>query len=127
MKVLLTGVTGQVGAALRGFEVIVNPAAFTSVDEAERQPGTAHAVNAEGPGVLALEAKRLGALLVHYSTDYVFDGALRRPYVATDPPNPLSTYGRTKLDGEARTRASGCRHAILRPAGSTAAGAASRR
>jgi dTDP-4-dehydrorhamnose reductase len=68
----------------------------------------------EAPGLLAEEAKRIGALLVQYSTDYVFDGTLRRPYVESDAPNPLSTYGSTKLDGEARVRASGCRHLILR-------------
>jgi dTDP-4-dehydrorhamnose reductase len=95
-------------------DVIVNPAAFTSVDKAEAEPLLARAVNGEAPGVLASEAKRVGALLVHYSTDYVFDGALRRPYVETDAPKPLSTYGTTKLDGEARVQASGCRHAILR-------------
>jgi dTDP-4-dehydrorhamnose reductase len=106
----------SIAAALRDVrpDVIVNPAAFTSVDQAEAQPELARAVNADAPGILANEARKLGALLVHFSTDYVFDGALRRPYVETDPAAPLSTYGRTKLEGEAQVRASGCRHAILR-------------
>ncbi len=95
-------------------QVILNPAAYTSVDRAEAESALARMVNTDAPAILAEEAKRLGALLVHYSTDYVFDGALRRPYVESDPTQPLSTYGRTKLDGEERVRASGCRHAILR-------------
>jgi len=103
-------------AAVRGVapRVILNPAAFTSVDVAEQQPELAFKVNAEAPGILAEEAKRIGALLVHYSTDYVFDGALRRPYIETDPTGPLSTYARSKLEGERRVRESGCAHMVLR-------------
>jgi dTDP-4-dehydrorhamnose reductase len=95
-------------------DVIVNAAAYTAVDRAESEPGLAFAVNAAAPGVLAEEAKRLGALLVHYSTDYVFDGTKPAPYVEDDPPNPLSVYGRSKLEGERAIRASGCRRLILR-------------
>jgi dTDP-4-dehydrorhamnose reductase len=95
-------------------QVIVNAAAYTAVDRAEAEPEAAHAVNATAPAVLAEEARRLGALLVHYSTDYVFDGEKRAPYVEDDPPNPLNVYGRTKLAGEEALRASGARHLILR-------------
>jgi dTDP-4-dehydrorhamnose reductase len=73
-------------------------------------------VNGVAPGVLAEEAKRRGALLIHYSTDYVFDGRKTSPYVEDDAPNPLGVYGRSKLEGEARIRASGCRHLIVRTA-----------
>jgi dTDP-4-dehydrorhamnose reductase len=95
-------------------EVIVNAAAYTAVDRAESEPDVAHAVNALAPGVLAEEAARLGALLVHYSTDYVFDGSLRRPYKEADTPKPLSAYGRTKLDGERLVAAAGGRAVVLR-------------
>jgi dTDP-4-dehydrorhamnose reductase len=105
-------------------EVIVNTAAYNAVDKADAEPQLADAVNAAAPGVLAEEAKRLGALLVHYSTDYVFDGAQRRPYTEGDAPNPLQAYGRSKLEGEARIRASGCRHVILRTSWVYAEGAA---
>ena len=94
--------------------LIVNAAAYNAVDKAESEPGAATAVNAIGPGVLAEEAKRLGALLVHYSTDYVFDGAKRAPYREEDRPSPLGAYGRSKLQGEAEVLATGCRHLILR-------------
>lgn len=94
--------------------VIVNAAAYTAVDAAEKDEARAAAVNAEGPRVLAEEAARCGALLVHYSTDYVFDGAHGAPYREEDPTRPLSAYGRTKLAGEEAIRASGCRHLILR-------------
>jgi dTDP-4-dehydrorhamnose reductase len=97
-------------------EIIVNAAAYTAVDKAESERDAAFAVNAEAPGVLAEEAKRSGALLVHYSTDYVFDGRKQSPYSEDDPPNPLSVYGRTKLDGERAIQASGCRNLILRAA-----------
>lgn len=97
-----------------GPDVIVNAAAYTAVDRAESEPALAAAINATAPAVLAEEAKRLGALLVHYSTDYVFDGTKAAPYVEDDAPNPLSVYGRTKLDGERAIQASGCRHVILR-------------
>jgi len=95
-------------------EMIVNAAAYTAVDKAESEPGLAMQVNGVAPGVLAEEAKRLGALLVHYSTDYVFDGEKRSPYTEDDAPNPISRYAHTKLAGERAIVASGCRHLILR-------------
>jgi dTDP-4-dehydrorhamnose reductase len=95
-------------------EVIVNAAAYTAVDRAETEPGIATAINAEAPGVLAAEAKRCGALLVHYSTDYVFDGQRRSPYPEEAAPNPINVYGRTKLAGERAIAASNCRYLILR-------------
>ena len=95
-------------------DVIVNAAAYTAVDRAESEPDRANAINATAPGVLAEEAKSLGALLVHYSTDYVFDGTKVAPYTEEDAPNPLSVYGHTKLAGERAIQASGCRHLILR-------------
>ena len=94
--------------------VIVNPAAYTAVDKAEREPGLAHAVNAAAPGVLAAEAAQLGALLVHYSTDYVFDGSGETPWREDDACTPLNVYGATKLEGERAIQASGCRHFIFR-------------
>jgi len=96
--------------------LIVNAAAHTAVDRAESEPELAMRINGEAPGVLAEEAKRLGARLVHYSTDYVFDGSKRTPYVEDDAPRPLGVYGRTKLEGDRRIRASGCRHVIIRTA-----------
>jgi dTDP-4-dehydrorhamnose reductase len=96
--------------------VIVNAAAYTAVDRAEEEQELAQRVNGVAPRILAEEAKRLGALLVHYSTDYVFDGNKRLPYVEDDAPNPAGTYGRTKLEGEAGVRGSGCRHLIVRTA-----------
>jgi len=95
-------------------QVIVNAAAYTAVDKAEGEPALAHAVNARAPGVLAGEAVKLGALLVHYSTDYVFDGAKQLPYVETDAAAPLGVYGSSKLEGERAIAASGCPHLILR-------------
>jgi len=80
--------------------LIVNAAAYTAVDRAESEEAVAQAINGVAPGVLAEEAKRLGALLVHYSTDYVFDGTKGQPYEESDSTNPLSAYGRTKLEGE---------------------------
>jgi dTDP-4-dehydrorhamnose reductase len=94
--------------------VIVNAAAYTAVDKAEAERALATAVNAAAPGVLGQEAKRIDALLVHYSTDYVFDGSKRSPYVESDTPAPLSHYAQTKLEGEQAIAASGCRHLILR-------------
>lgn len=95
-------------------QLIVNAAAYTAVDRAESEPELAMQVNGTAPGILAEEAKRAGALLVHYSTDYVFDGRKDGPYVEDDAPNPLGVYGRTKLAGERAIQASGCRHLILR-------------
>jgi dTDP-4-dehydrorhamnose reductase len=143
VRTLLTGRTGQVGWELerllgevtatdRGTldlanpkmlsafinqvrpEVIINAAAYTAVDKAESEKDLAMKINGAAPGILAEEAKRLGALLVHYSTDYVFDGQKATPYVEEDEPRPLSAYGESKLEGERRIRASGCRHLILR-------------
>jgi dTDP-4-dehydrorhamnose reductase len=95
-------------------DVIVNAAAHTAVDKAESEPELARTLNATAPGVLAQEAARLGAWLVHYSTDYVFDGSGSRPWVETDAPAPLSVYGRTKWEGEQRIQQSGAQHLILR-------------
>jgi dTDP-4-dehydrorhamnose reductase len=94
--------------------VIVNAAAYTAVDRAESERELCAAINADAPGVLAGEARRLGALLVHYSTDYVFDGSKRAPYVETDVPAPLNVYGATKLTGEQAIQATGGAHVILR-------------
>lgn len=94
--------------------VIVNPAAYTAVDRAESEAEQARAINAVAPAVLAEEAKRCGAILVHYSTDYVFDGSKPGPYLEDDPANPLNVYGATKWEGEEAIRASGVRHLILR-------------
>ena len=95
-------------------DIIVNAAAHTAVDKAESEPDRARLLNAATPGVLAEEAARMNAWLVHYSTDYVFDGSGTRPWVETDAPAPLSVYGRTKLEGEQLIQQSGCRHLILR-------------
>jgi len=95
-------------------DAIVNAAAYTAVDRAESEPELAHAINAEAPGVLAEAAAAQGAWLVHYGTDYVFDGSGCEPRDETASAAPLSVYGRTKLDGEERIRASGCRHLLLR-------------
>jgi dTDP-4-dehydrorhamnose reductase len=144
VKILLTGRGGQVGSELQSMlqplaldrsaldladpsairrvvretrpDVIVNAAAYTAVDRAESEPDLAMRVNAEAPGVLAEEARKLGALLVHYSTDYVFDGRKGAPYVEEDLTHPLGVYGRTKLAGEQNIRAAGCRHLIVRTA-----------
>jgi dTDP-4-dehydrorhamnose reductase len=95
-------------------EVILNAAAYTAVDRAESEPDLAMAINAHAPRILAEEALRSGALLVHYSTDYVFDGSKQEPWVETDVPNPLNSYGATKLAGEQAIESSGCRHLIFR-------------
>jgi len=107
-----TGIADTV-RALRP-DVIVNAAAHTAVDKAESEPEFARLLNATTPGVLAVEAARLGALLVHYSTDYVFDGSGNQPWVETDAPAPLSVYGRTKWEGEQLIQQSGAQHLILR-------------
>src|SRR5688572_30375009 len=146
VKILLTGRTGQVGAALLDTlpqlgevvsvgrpafdlgmpesvrhavrearpDVIVNCAAYTAVDQAEREEALAMAANRDGPAILAEEAAKNGTLLVHFSTDYVFDGEKAAPYVEADPTNPLNAYGRSKLAGERAIQDSGCRHLILR-------------
>ena len=95
-------------------QLIVNAAAYTQVDQAEKEEPAAYAVNAEAPALLAEEAGKLGAVLVHYSTDYVFDGSKNSPYDEADSPNPLNAYGRTKLAGEQAIRASGVAHFIFR-------------
>lgn len=143
MRTLLIGRDGQVGRDLEGLlddpistdrrgldlsdelairramrevepDVVINAAAYTAVDRAESEKDACFTVNAIAPGILAAEAKRLGALLVHYSTDYVFDGKKKSAYLEDDATNPLSVYGASKLDGEKRIRASGCQHLILR-------------
>ena len=146
MRILLTGPTGQVGAALLKTlpslgevvaherseldlanpdsirtavrrvrpDVLVNAAAYTAVDRAESEEPLAFRINAEGPAVLAEEAAKLGALLVHFSTDYVFDGEKTEPYTETDEPNPVNAYGSSKRAGEDAIRRSGCRHLIFR-------------
>ncbi|MCX8048824.1 MAG: dTDP-4-dehydrorhamnose reductase [Methylohalobius sp.] len=105
-------------AAVRSFrpKLIVNGAAYTAVDRAEAEPELAMKVNAQAPGVLAEEAKKLDAGLIHYSTDYVFAGDLNRPYREDDPTGPLGVYGRTKLEGEEAIRAVGASYWILRTA-----------
>jgi dTDP-4-dehydrorhamnose reductase len=95
-------------------DIIVNPAAYTAVDKAEGDPDLAMAVNGTAAGVFAEETQRLGAVLLHYSTDYVFDGDKPAPYTESDVPNPQSVYGSTKLAGELAIRASGCNYLILR-------------
>jgi dTDP-4-dehydrorhamnose reductase len=94
--------------------LIVNPAAYTAVDQAESEPDIAMCVNAEAPALMAEEARKLGAALVHYSTDYVFDGTKDGSYVEDDVPDPQNAYGRSKLAGEQAIRSSGVRHLILR-------------
>jgi dTDP-4-dehydrorhamnose reductase len=95
-------------------DVIVNAAAHTAVDRAESEPELAHTLNALAPGVLAREAAKIGAWLVHYSTDYVFDGSGSRPWSETDAPAPLSVYGRSKLEGERLIQAACPQHLIFR-------------
>lgn len=146
MKILLTGVTGQVGWELQRSlmtlgkvipvsrkhmdltqpnsirhiiqevkpDLIVNPAAYTAVDKAESEPKLAMAINGIAPGVMAEEVKRLGAAMIHYSTDYVFDGTNTTPYTELDKPNPQNIYGKTKLAGEEAIAAVGVPHIILR-------------
>ena len=94
--------------------VVVNAAAYTAVDKAETETELCRQVNAVAPGVLAGEAKKIGALMVHYSTDYVFDGAKTSPYVETDTPNPMGAYGQSKLEGDRAVKASGADHLIFR-------------
>ena len=97
-------------------EVIVNATAYTAVDRAESESELAYAINAAGPAAIAEEAKSLGAALIHFSTDYVFDGTKGEPYVETDTPNPLSVYGKSKLAGEQAIQSIGGAYLILRTA-----------
>jgi dTDP-4-dehydrorhamnose reductase len=97
-------------------QVIVNTTAYTAVDKAESEPGPAEAINAAGPGILAEEAKALNAFVIHFSTDYVFDGKKGSPYTETDTPNPLNVYGRTKLAGEQAIQSVGGDFLIFRTA-----------
>ncbi|PKO86151.1 MAG: dTDP-4-dehydrorhamnose reductase [Betaproteobacteria bacterium HGW-Betaproteobacteria-12] len=94
--------------------VIVNAAAYTAVDKAESEPELAQRINAEAPAIIAAEAAASGALLVHYSTDYVYDGSKATPWLESDPTGPISVYGRSKLAGEEAIRAAGCRSLIFR-------------
>jgi dTDP-4-dehydrorhamnose reductase len=96
--------------------LIVNAAAYTAVDLAEKEHSLAQAINAEAPAIMAEEARRIDAALVHYSTDYVFDGSLNSPYEETDPTNPINVYGKTKLAGEQAIRDSCVHHLIFRTA-----------
>jgi dTDP-4-dehydrorhamnose reductase len=102
--------------AIRGARprIIVNCAAYTAVDRAESEPEQARAINAVAPRIMAEEAIRLDAWLIHFSTDYVFDGSGNAPWKETDRPGPLNVYGRTKLEGERAVAAVGCRHLIFR-------------
>jgi dTDP-4-dehydrorhamnose reductase len=106
----------QVRAVIRRVQpqLIVNPAAYTAVDKAESEPGLAFRINAEAPAVMAEEARALGAALVHYSTDYVFDGSQPAPRVEDDPLGPLNVYGASKLAGEQAIAAAGIPHLIFR-------------
>jgi len=144
-KILLTGINGQVGHALKAqladFELvacsrqeldlsnvdairqtiqavkpdlIINPAAYTAVDKAESETQQAYAINAIAPQVLAEEARRLGSALIHFSTDYVYDGEKPSAYIESDPVNPCSVYGKSKLAGEDAIRQVGIPHLILR-------------
>jgi dTDP-4-dehydrorhamnose reductase len=94
--------------------IILNAGAYTAVDQAESEPDLAQRINGTAPGILAEEAKALGALLVHYSTDYVFDGTKSEPYLETDVPNPINAYGSSKLAGEQAIQAVGGAHLIFR-------------
>src|SRR4029078_102832 len=95
-------------------ELIVNAAAYTAVDQAEAEPAIAMAINGTAPGALAEEAKRLQATLIHYSTDYVFDGTKQGAYVEADTPSPQNEYGRSKLAGDDAIKQVGCDHIIFR-------------
>ncbi len=95
-------------------DVIVNAAAYTAVDKAESEPELANLINAQAPRILAQEAHEIGAWMVHYSTDYVFDGSGEKPWLETDTPNPLNVYGTSKWESEQAVQASGCRHLIFR-------------
>ena len=94
--------------------LIINAAAYTAVDLAESEQALAYAINAQAPGILAEEAKHLGAALIHYSTDYVYDGSKQAPWIETDATGPLSVYGQSKLAGEQAIAAVGVPHLIFR-------------
>ena len=106
----------SVRAAIRAVrpDLIINAAAYTAVDKAESEPESAMKINGEAPGIIAEEAKKVSAALIHYSTDYVFDGSKEGEYVETDPTNPINVYGRSKLAGELAIAATGVPHLILR-------------
>ncbi len=106
----------SIRGAIRGIkpDLIVNAAAYTAVDQAESEPEPAMAINGMAPGIMAEEAKRLGAAIVHFSTDYVFDGAKQGPYTEQDPPNPMGVYGKSKLAGEQAVQQAGAPHIIFR-------------
>ncbi|GAH38393.1 unnamed protein product, partial [marine sediment metagenome] len=104
----------QLKQAVDTARIVINCAAYTNVDGAESEADLAYKVNAEAVGHLGAIAKELDKWILHISTDFVFDGRLDRPYVETDPPNPISTYGRTKLAGEQLLIKSGCRYCIIR-------------
>lgn len=108
--------TDAIRSAIRNLRpgLIVNAAAYTNVDGAEDDLATAFAINAQAPETLAREARHVGAALIHYSSDYVFDGSKKDPYTEEDMPAPLNAYGRSKLAGEQAIRASGAAHLILR-------------
>jgi len=110
--------SGSIRATIRGArpDVIVNAAGWTLVDRIEHDPELAMQVNGVAPGIIAEEARQCSALLVHYSTTFVFDGAKRKPYVEDDAPNPINAYGRSKLAGEQAVAAAGGRYLILRAA-----------
>jgi dTDP-4-dehydrorhamnose reductase len=110
------GNLGQIRGAMRDLrpDVIVNAAAYTAVDRAESEPEKAMQINADAPGIMAEEAKKIDATLIHYSTDYVFDGTKREPYIEKDEPNPLNVYGKSKLAGERAIQAVGGNFYIFR-------------
>lgn len=95
-------------------DIIVNPAAYTAVDKAETEIDLCHAINGVAPGILGEEAAKIGALVIHYSTDYVFDGIKESPYTESDAPNPQGQYGKSKLAGEQALMASGAKYLIFR-------------
>jgi dTDP-4-dehydrorhamnose reductase len=108
--------TDAIRRAVQAFkpDLIINPAAYTAVDKAESEPELAYAINAAAPQVLAQEAEKIGARLIHFSTDYVYSGTKSAPYVEEDPTQPLSVYGKSKLAGEDAIRAVGAPHLIFR-------------
>jgi dTDP-4-dehydrorhamnose reductase len=108
----------EIRQIIRGIRpnLIVNAAAYTAVDQAENEESLARSINADAPAIMAQEAKRIGASIVHYSTDYIFDGLKKSPYEETDAPNPVSVYGKTKLAGELAIRDSGVPYLVFRTA-----------